>query len=551
MNVLFITVDELRYPPEYTSPELREWMRKNLVAQTFLEKNGINFRQHRVGATACAPSRTTLHTGQYPSLHGVSQTDDLAKTANDADMFWLQMKTVPTWGNYLRKAGYRTYYRGKWHISNADIYFPGTINPLTSFDEETGIPNFEKILEYKKANKLEPYGFNGWVGPEPQGSNPHNSGGSAAVGMSGRDSFYAEEVSCLIKNLDSVACSDGKRQPWAIVASFVNPHDIVLYGDDTKTNSLFNFEIDSSLPPIPPAPNANDSLNDKPKCQSSYRDIYQIAFQPTTDDEDFRKLYFTLQKKVDREIMKVLTALFESSFANNTMIIFTSDHGDYLGSHGLFQKWYSAYEEAIKVPLSFYIPGVKPCSYDLLTSHVDIVPTILGFLGIKEEILADEFIHYRPLVGRDLSPLFKGEMLPEVPQFFMTDDNVTKGLHHTTYNITFPTVEQPSSVETLIIKVNGVIYKYSRYINNPQFAGTPLNVRPTAAEIEDALNTPKEYELYNLLEDPYELNNLSTTLTPEQNRFFELILLSEIKKKRLYPLGHILQEHKPNFPPPG
>ena len=79
---------------------------------------------------ACAPSRTSIFTGQYPSLHGVSQTDGIGKTAWDPGMSWLDPNTVPTMGDWFRAAGYRTYYKGKWHISHADIEIPGTHKSL-------------------------------------------------------------------------------------------------------------------------------------------------------------------------------------------------------------------------------------------------------------------------------------------------------------------------------------------------------------------------------------------------------------------------------------
>jgi arylsulfatase A-like enzyme len=71
------------------------------------------FTRHYAGSTACSPSRATLFTGQYPSLHGVTQTQGIAKKSQDPDMFWLQPNTVPTMGDYFKQAGYQTFYKGK------------------------------------------------------------------------------------------------------------------------------------------------------------------------------------------------------------------------------------------------------------------------------------------------------------------------------------------------------------------------------------------------------------------------------------------------------
>ena len=139
-NILLFMVDEQRYPTVYDGPLLQEWMKTKLVAQTLLRRRGVEFHRHYAQSTACAPSRTSLFTGQYPTLHGVSQTDGMGKTAWDPGMSWLDPNTVPTMGDWFRAAGYQTHYRGKWHISHADILVPGTKTSLmTTRDNGTPI----------------------------------------------------------------------------------------------------------------------------------------------------------------------------------------------------------------------------------------------------------------------------------------------------------------------------------------------------------------------------------------------------------------------------
>ena len=78
-NFLFIMVDQERYPVVYETPELKKWRKRYLKAYERLRNRGLEFKNHYAGSTACVPSRATLYTGQYPSLHGVSQTDGVAK----------------------------------------------------------------------------------------------------------------------------------------------------------------------------------------------------------------------------------------------------------------------------------------------------------------------------------------------------------------------------------------------------------------------------------------------------------------------------------------
>ena len=116
-----ILTDQLRYPPPYESAELAQYRRDHLPGVEWLRQNGVSFHHHYPMAAACAPSRASLLTGQYPSLHGVTQTDGLAKAADGPDMFWLAPDTVPTLGDWFRAGGYRTYFKGKWHASHAHL----------------------------------------------------------------------------------------------------------------------------------------------------------------------------------------------------------------------------------------------------------------------------------------------------------------------------------------------------------------------------------------------------------------------------------------------
>jgi arylsulfatase A-like enzyme len=120
-NFLIITTDEQRFPPPYENPEAKAYRLKNSECLAQMLSQGIEFTNHTAASTACAPSRTSIYTGQYPSLHGVSQTPGIGKSSFDQNMFWLETNTVPTMGSWFRKAGYQTFYRGKWHLSHEDI----------------------------------------------------------------------------------------------------------------------------------------------------------------------------------------------------------------------------------------------------------------------------------------------------------------------------------------------------------------------------------------------------------------------------------------------
>ncbi|MGR3762878.1 sulfatase-like hydrolase/transferase [Rossellomorea sp. NS-SX7] len=571
-NFLILMVDQERYPVVYENEELKEWQRTNLVAQELLKQNGFEFTRHYAGSTACSPSRATFYTGQYPSLHGVTQTSGAAKTAFDPDMFWLDPNTVPTFGDYFRTAGYRTFWKGKWHASDEDIIIPGTNDAFPSYTA-TGVPDPDSVKKYQEADRLGGFGFSGWIGPEPHGSSPRNSGSSAAIGVSGRDVIYAEEAVDLIHSLEKEAESS-EPSPWLMMCSFVNPHDIALFGAFSELSPLFDFKVDPSVPHIPPAPTAKESLHTKPSAQESYRITYQEALQPLRDSLFYRQLYYSLQKQADQDMLKVFQALQESSFYEDTIVIFLSDHGELLGAHGgLFQKWYNTYEESIHVPLIIHNPKLFPerRQTEMITSHVDILPTMLGLAGIDparaQRKMRKDHTEVHSLVGRDLTPLLRGKetfFRSDEPIYFMSDDDFTRGLNQVSATgRPYTSVVQPNHTEAIITNLStgkdgaSEVWKLTRYFDNPQFWSDPGCEDVTTTQVSQTnassdtecslcitktkkIPVQEQYELYNLTADPLEEKNLAF---PEfetlQSMAVQNLLISALeeqcRQKRIYP----------------
>ncbi|MGV0801074.1 sulfatase-like hydrolase/transferase, partial [Mycolicibacterium elephantis] len=89
-DIVIIMTDEERAVPPYEAPEVRAWRDRTLKGRKWFEENGVSFERHYTGSLACVPSRPTIFTGQYPDLHGVTQTDGIGKTADDTRMRWLR-----------------------------------------------------------------------------------------------------------------------------------------------------------------------------------------------------------------------------------------------------------------------------------------------------------------------------------------------------------------------------------------------------------------------------------------------------------------------------
>ena len=572
-NILFLLVDEQRYPTVYESEALQEFRKTHLPVQNALAQKGISFDHHYIASVACVPSRTSLYTGHYPSLHGVANTDGAAKAAEDPDMHWLLPGSVPTIGHYLREAGYRTFWKGKWHAHEADLRVPGTSQVVTSYDAD-GFTDPAKENTYLKANVLDPFGFEGWVGPEPHGSDPLRSGSSAAKGKQGRDPAIAAQVVKLLHDLD--AAKDDT--PWFVMASFTNPHDIALWGFFTNLAAAAQNQYDFSVPDYVPkdvfdkamfAKSRTEKLDKKPSCQQAYKDAYGQFMQASAVRPDYYRLYYKLHADVDKHLGEVMDALKASRFLDNTVVIFTSDHGDLLGSHGgLFQKWYMAYEEALRVPLVIVPPGASQArTVPVPTSHIDLAPTILGLAGVDAEAvrakIAPGFTDALPLVGRDLSPVIRGEADAKTaaePVYFMSDDDPSRGLDQKNFiGLTYDSVSQPNHVETVIAEIDGAIWKYSRYFDHPRYWSTPgtpgddgvqdMIVKPLRREAtsegsnhrlyEQRVKTspaPDEVEMYNVTADPMELQNLAGNAQwKEREAALRQLLADECARKRLTP----------------
>ena len=462
-----------------------------------LIREGLEFHNHYTGSTACAPSRATLFTGHYPSLHGVKSTDGLAKLATDVQMQWLDPDVVPTMGHWFQAAGYRTYYRGKWHISHADLATPGTHEGLQTSDAQGRILQ-EMVELYQRTDRLEPFGFTGWIGREPHGADLADSG-------SVRDAVFADQVRDLFETLGE----GSDPRPWLAVASFVNPHDIIFAGPAWKALGL--PEPDETVPDIPEAPSQSDSFDDRPDCQRQWRECWPEMTFDIPLDNDFRRLYYWLMKTVDSAIGAVLDALDASGMADNTIVVFTSDHGELLGAHGgLQQKWYQAYEEALHVPFVVRGPGIEGPADGVRvpTSHVDLVPTLLGLVGQDAASLLDlvgaHHTEAQPLPGRNLAEVVRGpesQVVNDLPIYFMTEDQFSQGPHSTNpmTGASFTPVTGASNVEAVVTALptgpggGRELWKLAHYYGTP---GT-----------DDAALTA--WEIYNLSTDPEERHNLA------------------------------------------
>jgi arylsulfatase A-like enzyme len=380
-NILVILVDQLRTPAWVPASLALDALLPNLAA---LRGESVSFEGHYIASNDCSPARGTLLTGLYSHQTGCMITGRSKLSPG-----------FPTWGTLLRDMGYETTWWGKWHL-----------NPHANAS-------------------LEPYGFAGGTYPSPNGSPGQGT----------------EVDPTIVDQFEDWFDHQSDSEPWCTTVSLVNPHDVAWW-------YRFTSEIPGeSEPPqwvnqIPPNFETPEDLqaHDKPLLHRSLQETAARSFGavPFSGPESIgmwsglMNTYLLLQSYVDRQIGRVLAKLTsQPRVSGNTVILFTSDHGEYGGSHGMRGKGASAYEEAIHVPL--YVSdrrGLATAATGVprnqLTSSVDIVPLILSIATGSNAWREEPSLAH--LAGRhDLAAICADAQAPGRPWVLhATDEDVTE-----------------------------------------------------------------------------------------------------------------------------
>lgn len=367
-NILMIVTDQeyahQPVPAGYVLPN-----RDRLYAR------GVTFDNHHATTTVCTPSRSVMYTGRHTPHTRMFDNTNFAWI----DDMRADPEALPTIGHMLRAQGYYTAYKGKWHLSE----FPAG----------------------DTRDAMEPYGF----------SDYQEWGDAYGAPMDGflKDPKIANEaVDWLTKRAPEVAAS----QPWFMTVNFVNPHDVMFFDTDDEgtvqvkgmfpifgapDTPLYNQKWPTTLPA-----SFFDDLEGQPPAVRNYKRLCDAYYGRIPMDRrdmwhNHVNYYLNCMLDVDRHIGAVLDALEAAGQADNTVIIFVSDHGEMGGSHHLRQKGSVAFKETVNVPLVIVDPrrpgGVRT---DAVGSHLDLVPTILAYAGLPEGELRQR---YPSLKGNDLS----------------------------------------------------------------------------------------------------------------------------------------------------
>ncbi len=402
-NVLFIMCDQLRYDylscaghPSLSTPNIDR-----------LAARGVRFSNCYVQSTVCGPSRMSAYTGRYMRSHGSTQNGIPLRVGE------------PTIGDHLREIGVRSALIGKTHmvadqegmqrlgIDPASIigvhvaqcgFEPyerdDGLHPSTEYDPDPAYDRYLRDLGFDADNPWEHFAnsgegedgedFNGWLLthadkaariPEEHSETPY---------MTRRAMRFIEEA-------------EANGESWCAHLSYIKPH--WPYIVPAPYHALYG-----AADVKPPVRSQAERIDPHPVLAAFQAERYSVNFSRDEVREKVIPAYMGLIKQIDDQMGVLFDFLERRDLFENTLIVFTSDHGDYLGDHWLGEK-YMFHDVSVKVPMIVYDPSPKADATrgtvrDELVEMIDMAPTFLDFLGgeAKPHILE----------GRSLLPLLRG-----------------------------------------------------------------------------------------------------------------------------------------------
>jgi arylsulfatase len=419
----------------------------------------------------------------------------------------------------MLSAGYYSAFKGKWHMGDTSVF------------DDTSQPAMQE------QNGLLGYGFSDW---NAQG----DIVGQLQQGYM-QDSNIAGDTVSWLRSKGSATIAAG--QSFFLAVNLVNPHDIMYYDTDTDGAAVQNtgtttFAIEgapaniiyeTSYPEAPIPDTWDQPLDDEGRvpAELEYFNLWnrRVGEIPTDASrwENFRDYYYNCIQDNDDQLYSVISELSNLEMLDNTIIVFTSDHGDMQGANGLRGKGGFMYENNIHVPLIIVHPeyeGGK--SIDAVTSHIDLATTFIDMTNLPD---AKKTELSTGLPGNSLMDLIDGSQteirdgsLFAYEMISMIDSNMMQTTDPNT-NITNYTIDYTK--RGFVRGITTEKYKFARY-----FSPLKFNMPTTM----DELYANNDVQLFDLEKDPQELVNLAVdkeanaALIMELNNQLNALIIKEI-----------------------
>lgn len=506
MNVIFIITDQQRADhlgcagnPILKTPNLDR-----------LASEGIRFTSAFVANPMCMPNRCSIMTGQYPNMcvrtFGVNLPQD-----------------IPTFSEVLRKTGYNTKAIGKMHLN----YWTNRFGKPPRSEEFIRAWSSEKYHSGMVDNFPKPfYGFNevdlivghgdvcfghytDWLEEKaPQYIPIIQELGSKMLNEPYRKTTIPEELyptsyitERAVDFLEKQSQPNKRDEPFLLFVSYPDPHHPCT--PPGRYATMYNPE-DIELP---------ESFNDlentkKHKFIGKRLDLpfmRNMMYRSTNEEEarNFISHTYGQISMIDNSVGLILAALEKLGMVDNTMIIYTSDHGDMMGEHGMILKGWLPFNGVFNVPLIWKVPGIsKEGISDSLVSSVDLAPTILSLLNISESDRPKE------MQGIDITAVLKDPKNKVRDCCFIEVDEAD-------IDGSFSSLPTSRGIGNMDLRLKTLITeRYSLTIYNGMIGYG---------------------DLYDRKEDPHELNNLWHSNPELRHELLEKLLHEVINAQSLYP----------------
>tara|TARA_R110000751_G_scaffold71196_2_gene143971 strand:- start:929 stop:2278 length:1350 start_codon:yes stop_codon:yes gene_type:complete len=323
-NVLFVLCDQLRHDSVgYINPLVSTPNIDKLATQSF------QFTNNFVQSPQCCPSRASILSGSYP---------------NSIKMWWNDSKfepDSPTLGQIFKGAGYQTAYFGKWHLQGNSN--PNQMASHHGFDTNYLYNNWKSEYKHTDSYKefMESFECKGLIGAKEHPEKHHDTiMTDKAIDYINRSGEF-RDILRSGGNSFTLLSYHGPHAPYSAPQKYLDIYD------DSKLLELANFS--------------------KTKVHSRF-------VLDKSEWSDLRRRYYGCISWIDDHIGRLLN----SCDLSNTIVVLTSDHGDILGEHQLWDKGLYAYDPVVRTPLLIKVPGMASKIYDGLTESVDLFSTLLS-----------------------------------------------------------------------------------------------------------------------------------------------------------------------------
>lgn len=342
-NILLIHVDQHRFDcvgvnghPAAHTPNLDR-----------LAAEGVNFTHAFCPIAVCMPARTSLMTGRYPTQHGCLVNDGV-------EGYWPARADLPTLSQTIRAAGYTLGHVGKWGIG------------LDASPAALGFDDYVPASDYRAWRHSQdmppPPRTNAWFGEPDTGVTPEQSApGWGANQVIRLLEQYADAGAPFFLRWDPEEPHLPSRPPEPF-ASLIKPEH------------------------VPPWPSYPDPLINKPTIQRQQLRSWGIDGWTWERWAPIVAYYLGVVALIDQQVGRILAKLDELGLKEETLVVYTSDHGDLCGGHGMIDKHYVMYDDVMRVPLMMRWPGKLRAGHTeaaFVTSALDLATTFCTVVGIE------------------------------------------------------------------------------------------------------------------------------------------------------------------------